>query len=411
MECTFEYFVALLVADVYLANVLSYIGMSDAMAGIVSSFISLAFVFQILTVGLIKKMKNTKLTVIVFHSLGQFCFMFLYLIPLISMPTALKHALTMAIILLAYFGNYIVHSIMYKWGNSYVRPTGRASFSATKEMISLACGMILTFVVGQIIDRYNKTGDKEGGFLFLAIGILIFCICDFVCILLIKNEPKHVSEELELVPIKTTLASLFRNKAYVYIVILDCMFKSSIYITNGFLGVYKTNTLLISVGTAQIINILGCFARFVFSKPIGRFSDKTSYASGIVLGLSLYLLGYICLCFTSPSTWWMIILMTIFTNVGAAGASANLFNCTYNYVDDSELVQAMAIKSCLAGVVGFSVTFVGAKILSFVQENNDTLFGVHIYGQQVLAILSCLLFSATILFAELVVKKQKRTIR
>ena len=39
MECTFEYFVTLLIADAYLAKVLSSIGMSDALIGIVSSFV------------------------------------------------------------------------------------------------------------------------------------------------------------------------------------------------------------------------------------------------------------------------------------------------------------------------------------------------------------------------------------
>ena len=33
MECTFEYFVALLVADAYLSSLLSAIGMPDAMVG------------------------------------------------------------------------------------------------------------------------------------------------------------------------------------------------------------------------------------------------------------------------------------------------------------------------------------------------------------------------------------------
>jgi len=50
MECTFEYFVTLLVADAYLAKVLSSIGMSDALIGVVSSFVSLAFLFQLAAV-------------------------------------------------------------------------------------------------------------------------------------------------------------------------------------------------------------------------------------------------------------------------------------------------------------------------------------------------------------------------
>ena len=42
-ECTFEYFVALLVSDAFLAKVLTSTGMSDGLAGVIASFISLAF--------------------------------------------------------------------------------------------------------------------------------------------------------------------------------------------------------------------------------------------------------------------------------------------------------------------------------------------------------------------------------
>ena len=48
-QCTFEYFVSLLVADAFLAKVLTALGMSDFLVGIISSFISLSFVFQLLS--------------------------------------------------------------------------------------------------------------------------------------------------------------------------------------------------------------------------------------------------------------------------------------------------------------------------------------------------------------------------
>ena len=61
MECTFEYFVALLVGDAYLASLLTSIGMPDSMVGIVSSVASLLFCFQLLTMVFVQHVKNVKL--------------------------------------------------------------------------------------------------------------------------------------------------------------------------------------------------------------------------------------------------------------------------------------------------------------------------------------------------------------
>ena len=46
-ECAFEYFVSLLVTGVFLAKLLKDVGMDDALIGIISSFISLSFLFQL----------------------------------------------------------------------------------------------------------------------------------------------------------------------------------------------------------------------------------------------------------------------------------------------------------------------------------------------------------------------------
>ena len=48
-QCTFEYFITLLVSDAFLAKLLSSIGISDSLIGIISSFLSLAFIFQLLS--------------------------------------------------------------------------------------------------------------------------------------------------------------------------------------------------------------------------------------------------------------------------------------------------------------------------------------------------------------------------
>lgn len=44
IQCTSEYFITLLVADAFLANLLSNMGISDVLTGIISPFILLPFI-------------------------------------------------------------------------------------------------------------------------------------------------------------------------------------------------------------------------------------------------------------------------------------------------------------------------------------------------------------------------------
>ena len=69
IQCTVEYFVSLLVTDAFLAKLLTSIGISDSLTGVISSFITLAFVIQLMSVFLVRKRTSTKRVVITFDTI------------------------------------------------------------------------------------------------------------------------------------------------------------------------------------------------------------------------------------------------------------------------------------------------------------------------------------------------------
>ena len=102
------------------------------------------------------------------------------------MSASVRVPVSILCILAAYFGNYFVTSMIYNWGNSFVAPGKRAEFSSVKEMVSLLGGFVLSIAFGFISGCYQKADNSDGWFLFSAMAILIFAICDFICLLLIQ---------------------------------------------------------------------------------------------------------------------------------------------------------------------------------------------------------------------------------
>lgn len=406
-ECTFEYFVALLVGDAFLASLLSSIGISDAITGIISSFISLAFLFQIFSIFVVRKISNIKRFVAVFHSVSQLLFMSLYLVPFLPFAFEYKQAAVIVCILAAYFGNYLVTSIIYKWGNSYVDPHKRGTYSAGKEMLSLFAGMIVTVIVGQVMDYFEMMNNLEGGFIFTAISIFIFAVCDFTCLMLIKNQIISKEKTKKSVPLKQVLKNTLGNRSFVNLVILTCIWDIGRYTTIGFLGTYRIKELFFTVGTVQIINIVANLGRFAVSKPFGIYSDKRSYTKGAELGLIIVASAFAVNIFAAPGTRLLMIVYTVLFNVGIAGINQNFFNMTYSYVDSEYFVEASAIKSSIGGLCGFGASVLASRLLDYVQANGNTLFGITVYGQQLLSLISFVLIVIAILFNHFVISKQK----
>jgi len=407
LECAFEYFVSLLVTDAFLASLLSHIGLDDSLIGLITSFISVAFLFQLFSVFVVRRITNTKRFTVTFHTASNLLFMCLYLIPFLPFAKQYKEILVIICILVAYFGNYLVTSMIYKWGNSYVDPTKRGVFSAGKEMISLMSGMIVTVLIGYAMDFFDKNENPEGGFIFAAVAILIFSTCDFICLMLIKKDVIPKEEKRETVPMSEIVKNTLGNRAFCNVIILTCLWDIARYTTIGFLGTYRIGELAFTMGATQIINLAGNLGRFALSRPFGAYSDKHSYASGIKLALTIAAVAFGINVFTAPESRYLIIAYTLLFNISTAGTQQNLFNITYSYVDSKYFVEASAIKNSIGGLCGFGASALAGVLLSHIQKSGNMLFGIPVYGQQVLSLISFIIIVITVIFTHTVIEKQK----
>ena len=405
-QCTFEYFVSLLVTDTFLAKLLSYVGLSDAMIGVISSFISLAFIVQLFSLLLVGARVGKKKIVIIFDTVSQLFFLSIYMIPFLSLSQGIKTVLVFVAIAVAYACKYLISNIMYQWANGFVDPNKRASYSATKEIISLISGILFTLATGAAFDAFEASGNIGYGFIFIAVSMLILNICNFISLLLIRKE----EQSFENKPGKRfsdILNHTVKQKNFLYILILSILWNCTRYFTVGFIGTFKTTDLLLSVFFVQVINTVANVIRIFASKPFGRYSDKKSFASGYWLALFFAAAAFLCNVFTTRETWFFIFPYTVFYAVSLAGLNQNSYNITYSYVDSDYIAEAMAIQHSIGGLFGFGCSILGGKILETIQNSGNMLFGIPMFGQQFLALISFVLCVICIVFMRLTIMKER----
>ncbi len=388
-SCAYEYLVSLCVTDAFLAKLLTSMGLDDSTIGIISSFVSLAFVVQLASIALNRARMNAKKTVILFHTASQMLFFAVYIIPFLPIGGKAARLMAMGAMLLAYFFNYLIANIYFRWANSFVDPRRRASFSSVKEIISLIAGILFTAVTGRIFDRMEASGDIKRGFLMLAALILLLNIIDLVTLLRISPEKRDISEKSP--SLRDVLSATLGNRDFKSVMLMQIVYDTGKYFTIGFIGVYKTNDLLLSVFMIQLINITGNLMRIAVSYAFGRFSDKTSFAKGMEVALLISAASFLVNIFTVPSRWYLIIVYTVLNSVSLAGVGQNSSNITYSYIDPRYVTEALSLKNSISGLCGFFASIAAAAILRAVQAGGNTVFGLHIYGQQLLSAISFLL--------------------
>ncbi len=408
-ECAFEYFVSLMVVDSVLAVLLKNLGMSDSSVGVISSLISLAFLFQLCTVPVISRVTDTKTFAIVFHALGQFSFAFLFLTPYLPFGPAAGRVCAVLLIILAYFGNYFVNSVIFGWGNSKVRPGRKGRFSAVKEMISLFSGIAVQLAAGAVMDAYSRSGNVRGSFVFIAVSCCVFSACDLTCLILMERERAPADRPAgRRMPLREALSGTLGVREFRSVVILDCLRRAAIYTAVGFVGTYKVGELGFSVTAVQLVNIAAQLARLALSMPFGRLTDRTSYSGCAGIGFAMTGAAFLALAFTTPSAPWLIIVFALLYESGMAAHWNNMSMLAYSFVGAEYRTAAFAVKNAAAGLAGFLASLAAGRALSAVPSAGNTVFGMRVYGQQVLGFAAFLLCVACVVYNALTVNRYEK---
>lgn len=401
IQASVEYLISLLVSGSFLATITKNMGISDSVTGVISSFISLGCLFQLISIFI--KWKNLKRTVISFSMINQTLFMFLYILPFFKLGKTAKNILFMLVIFAAYFVYNVIHPKKTDWFMSLVDDGKRGKFTAAKEIASLISGMVFTMGMGAVIDRYKDAGKIYEAFILSAVVILVLMIAHTVTVLMIKENQTTVDEENNKFK---TMCALFTDRNILMVMIVFSIWNIANYTSIPFYSIYQINELGFSLKFISALSIVSTVTRILFSRWLGSLADNTSFAKMLKLCLLVAACGFFIAMFATPTNGRIIfILYSIFNGFAMGGINSGMINLVYDYVDIRKRADSLAVCQSISGAIGFLATLVVSPLVAYIQGNGNMLFGISVYSQQFLSLIACLVSVLGILFIRFVVKK------
>lgn len=405
IEAALEYFVSIAVGTVYLARLTAYIGFSDALTGILSSFVSLGCGFQLIAVFLANK-RPVKRWVTALHTLSQSFFAFIYFIPLFEISKIAKTVLFVAVLLVAQIVHNAIYSPKINWYMALVPNERRGRFTADKEIVSLVSGMAFSYALGAVIDHFEAAGEIRTAFIVCGIGLFVIMALHSLTLVLSKEKP---AEESEKISTAKTLKALFRNKTLFKIILISVLWNVANYATLSFTGTYQAKELAFSAAFSSLVIMIGSLVRAVISRPIGAFGDKFSFAKMLTLCFIIEAVAYAVNIFTVPGNGKALYTVHyVLYCIGLAGANSAPINLVYDYVERSQRTGALALQQTFAGFAGFLATLCLSPLVTYIQESGNQFLGFDVYAQQVMSAISLLIVLILIVYMYTVVRKLKR---
>jgi Na+/melibiose symporter-like transporter len=293
------------------------------------------------------------------------------------------------------------------WLMTSVPMENRGTFTAVKEMISLAGGILVSLGMGRVADMYR---DADGMptktyYVICAVTLLLMSVIH-IASLLVSNE-KPVCEEKN--KIRETVLKIAKNKDFLKVIGVGIIWNVASAFSISFFASYLREELAFSFTVIAALSTVGSIARIVMSPLFGKLADKYSFSSSMTIAFVCAAVGFLCVAFTNPETRWLYAAYITMYSFSMAGINSGVINLIDDYVAPSDRAVAMGTKNALGGITAFFVAVFAGIILSAIQgAGGIVLFGITLYAQQFLAIISFVITLILIVYMRLVIAPIKK---
>lgn len=403
-----EYLIAILVSGSFLARLTGELGISDGLTGIISSFVSLGCLFQLISMFI--KPKSSKNFSLYMTLVNNLLFMCLYILPLLDLPKSVSTVAFVVIILLAYMVYNVANPSKTNWFMSLVDDRQRGIFSANKEIISLICGILFTFIMGRVIDHYKEIGELRTAFVICAVCIFAVGTASLLTMVFTVETSATQAKSGEQKNVLRGMLQVFKDKTVLKVTALFILWRIATYSAASFYGAYEVNDLALKQTVIAGLTASGSVARILVSRFLGRYADKTSFARMIRICFVVAMASYTAVVFATPQTGAVCFaLYYILNGIAMGGINSALINLVFDYVPVEKRSDSIALSQALSGAVGFLATVCASLVVTHIQGNGNQIFGMQIYAQQLLSVVAALMTGVCILYVTFAfIRKDKK---
>ena len=402
LEAGFEYFISIFVTSTMLGYILDSFGFSDAAQGIISTAATFTCAAQIFF-SMFLAGRRVKRLITILHIVNQLCFVILYMLPIFNIPTGAK---SIILLVLLFAGNIIGNGLTpakSTWLMSSVDPAHRGSFTAVKEMISLAGGIAVSLIFGAVADNFRDSNGMPTTPYYIICTAALFLMTVIHTVTLIVSSEKPLPT-VNQASFGKTLSRMVKNPTILKISCVPLLWYAATGISVSFHASYLREELSFTFTTIAIITTVGAICRIIFSPLLGKIADKHSFAVAMIISFLAVAIGFLFMFFTAPATRWLYLVYMSLYSFAMAGINSGIFNLVFVYVAPEERTTAFSFNSALGGIVGFFAALISGNALEKIQAAGGiSLFGFNLYAQQILSLISFAVIVILIIYIKTVI--------
>lgn len=406
-----------LAAGAFIATLLIELGVSDALNGIISAIPTIAGLSQIFMLQITKHVRKAKLITIISCFAARFAYTLLVIIPFVPLPMALKTWIFIVLYAMSNLLAQFVGPCSGEWFTSIIPAEGRGRYISIRDSVTIVTSSVFSLIGSGILDAY--VSNIEAGFRIIGIMIFVLTVIDSIA-LNIAKEPKagrYITDagheavgsitEKYAGSVKTqslvdTLRDVFANSDFRKVIYIYLFWYGGERLVTLFINVYLVSDLHMKYTFMSVIAMVCAVLRAIIIPMTGKIADKTSYVKTLNAGVVITALGFVACAFCMPGPYaeLMYIIYTVLYQIGISVFGVGMAVLLYSIPPKGDSAKYFAVNSTINGASGLVTALVGGLILDVLQKANVHIFGVHIFAQQIMSVISTVVLAALFIFVK-----------
>jgi len=383
---------ATLTGGVFLTGFALYLGMSDAMIGMLGSIPFLVTAFQLPASYFLGKNGGRKIVTCWGAAIGRFTWIPILIVAVIPYFSAQSKSL---FILGLFFISHCCISISYvswlSWISDLVPDSTRGKFFGSRNMICGIAGLLALIIFGNVLDflkRHLSVGLPLGfGITFMAAVIFGMLSLYFLGRI---SEPR-IGKPADAVSFGKFINLPFREKNFRNFLIFRFCWSFSVYFASPFFTLYFLRYLKFSFGFVAVLNTVSACADLIGMQVWGRISDKVKnrpiirFASWVAVFLPLAWVT------VAPGAYVIPILLHLISGGFWAGINLSMNNLLLRISPRENKAIFLSIFNILAGLGAALGPILSGLALKFMADLDLRLLGRELAPLQLVFLTSTLL--------------------
>ena len=393
-------------SGVIISGILKYLGASDAVNGIISGIPVSAGILLILVPLAFRNITHVKRTVTLFAVIHRLLFALMLSVPLIVQNNAVRLIAFVVIYASGYMIGTFIGPSASNWLISLVPARIRGRYLGIREGTMIASMTVVSVAIGLVVDHMKAIGNEALGYGICTAVIFVFTVCNFFCLLNIKEPPP--APVRNKITFKKILTAPIKNKNFRKIILLSVFWNFSLQIGGPYFSIYFYSVLGLNYTYLMIMNVLMYVFRVFAAQYWGRLADRKNWV--YVTKLSLICLGitHAGFIFMNENTYlWVNPILQALAGIGWGGVAISMFNLQFEYAPEENRTSYISLNTSVGSVVGFLAILIASVIVNKIGGNTIYISSFPIHGMQFLLLTSGVLIIFTSLFVHKFIKPEK----